>query len=77
MSYNEDDLLPLSALQHLAFCERQCALIHIEGAWGENRLTALGRILHEHTHEGDGEFRDGIVISRSLPPAGQAPGMGK
>lgn len=38
MAYEEDDLLPLSALQHLAFCERQCALIHLEGVWDENRL---------------------------------------
>lgn len=29
--YAEDDLLPLSALQHLLFCPRQCALIHVEG----------------------------------------------
>jgi len=29
--YSEDDLLPISALQHLAFCPRQCALIHLEG----------------------------------------------
>jgi len=34
--YAEDDLIPLSALQHLLFCERQCALIHIEQAWAEN-----------------------------------------
>ncbi|MCJ7614656.1 CRISPR-associated protein Cas4, partial [Candidatus Bathyarchaeota archaeon] len=26
--YSEDDLIPLSALQHILFCERQCALIH-------------------------------------------------
>ena len=65
--YDEDDLLPLSALQHLAFCERQCALIHVEGAWGENRLTALGRVLHERTHEGRGELREGVLTSRSLP----------
>ncbi len=31
----DDDLLPLSGLQHLLFCERQCALIHIEGIWVE------------------------------------------
>lgn len=65
--FDEYDLLPLSALQHLAFCERQCALIHIEGAWDENRLTALGRLLHERTHDGRGELRDGIIVSRSLP----------
>jgi CRISPR-associated exonuclease Cas4 len=44
--FSEDDLLPLSALQHLLFCERQCALIHIEQAWMENLYTAEGRIIH-------------------------------
>ncbi|MDR3736142.1 MAG: CRISPR-associated protein Cas4 [Acidobacteriaceae bacterium] len=39
--------LPLSGLQHLAFCPRQWALIHLEQAWTENRLTAEGRLLHE------------------------------
>ena len=44
---SEDDLLPLSGLQHLLFCERQFALIHVEGLWEENRYTAEGRALHE------------------------------
>ena len=35
--YAEADLLPLSGLQHLVFCERQCALIHLEqGLAGES-----------------------------------------
>ena len=42
-----DDALPLSGLQHLAFCPRQWALIHLEQAWAENRFTAEGRLLHE------------------------------
>ena len=45
--YSEDDLLPISALQHAMFCERQYALIHLEQAWEENRFTAEGRVLHE------------------------------
>jgi len=45
--YNEDDLVPISALQHALFCERQYALIHLEQAWEENRFTAEGRALHE------------------------------
>lgn len=65
-AFAEPDLLPLSALQHLAFCERQCALIHIEGAWAENRLTAQGRILHERVHERDGESRGDVRIARGL-----------
>jgi len=64
--YSEDDLLPLSALQHLMFCERQCALIHLEGVWDENRLTAEGRILHEKVHEGGDETRGDVRIARGL-----------
>ncbi len=65
--YTEDQLLPISALQHLLFCERQCALIHIEGLWAENRLTVEGRHLHERTHdERRGESRPGVRITRGL-----------
>ena len=56
----DEDLIPLSALQHLAFCERQCALIHLEREWEENRLTAEGRTLHERVDEGYREFRRGL-----------------
>ncbi|HAS83985.1 MAG TPA: CRISPR-associated protein Cas4 [Verrucomicrobia bacterium] len=64
--FTEDDLLPISALQHLIFCERQCALIHIEQIWSENRLTAEGRIMHERVHEADSESRGDVRILRGL-----------
>ena len=63
---DEDDLLPISGLQHLVFCERQWALIHIEQQWEENRLTAEGRILHDRVHEAETEVRPGVVIARGL-----------
>ena len=47
VAQESDDLLPLSGLQHLAFCPRQWGLIHLEQQWRENRLTAEGRLLHE------------------------------
>jgi CRISPR-associated exonuclease Cas4 len=62
----EEDLLPLSGLQHLRFCERQWGLIHIEHQWAENRLTAEGRVLHEKAHQSASESRPGIRITRSL-----------
>lgn len=65
--YNEDDLLPISALQHLLFCERQCALIHIEQAWSENIFTAQGRILHEKVHQENAERRKDIRIEHGMP----------
>lgn len=65
--FTEDDLLPLSALQHLLFCERQCALIHLEQIWVENPLTAEGRQLHERVDSGVGESRGDVHVARGLP----------
>lgn len=65
--FSEDDLLPISALQHLLFCERQCALIHLEGLWAENRLTIEGKHLHERADSGSGETRGALRTARALP----------
>lgn len=67
MSYTEDDFIQLSALQHLVFCERQCALIHIEQIWSENVFTAEGRIMHEKVDTADRESRGNIRIDYSVP----------
>ena len=64
--FTEDELRPLSALQHLVFCERQCALIHLEQVWAENRYTAEGRLLHERADELGGESRGDLRIARAL-----------
>jgi CRISPR-associated exonuclease Cas4 len=57
MSYPESDLISISALQHFIFCPRQCAFIHLEGAWEENFLTAQGRGLHDRAHSETAETR--------------------
>lgn len=69
---NDDDYLMLSGIQHMAFCERQWALIHIEQQWQENRLTVEGEHVHEHADnpfENDtrGEVRTtrGVALSSS------------
>jgi CRISPR-associated exonuclease Cas4 len=41
-----DSSLPISAIQHFAYCQRQFALIHLEQAWSDNHFTAQGSILH-------------------------------
>jgi CRISPR-associated exonuclease Cas4 len=61
--YDEEDLLPVSALQHILFCERQCALIHVERAWEENLATAEGRQLHEKVDSAEGETRNDLRIA--------------
>ena len=62
----EDELVPLSALQHMLYCPRQCALIHVEQQWAENRLTAEGRVMHGRAHGGGHEARSGVRIARSV-----------
>jgi len=64
--YTEDQLLPLSGIQHICFCERQCALIHVEQVWFENRFTAEGRILHDRVDSGKTESRRDVRIAFSV-----------
>jgi CRISPR-associated exonuclease Cas4 len=90
--FAEDDLLPISALQHLLFCPRQAALIHVEQLWAENRLTIEGRHLHERADSGKGETRrrrpkgsradggeparPGVRVTRALPLRSLVLGIG-
>lgn len=66
--FTERDLLPLSALQHLVFCERQAALIHVEHQWRDNVLTIEGSRLHSRVHDSGPrrERRGDCIICRGL-----------
>lgn len=67
-------LIPLSALQHYAFCPRQCALIHNEQAWADNWLTAQGELLHQRVDHGLPETRKGVRYERGVMVS--APSLG-
>lgn len=71
----EEELLPISALQHWLYCPRQCALIHLEQAWAENKFTAEGRVMHERAHDGPDETRPGLRITRGMPVASSKLGI--
>lgn len=64
--YSDEDLLMISGLQHLCFCERQWVLIHMEQEWNENVLTIEGRHLHDTVHEQGVESRGNIRLVRGL-----------
>ncbi len=66
MCDTDTDLLPLSALQHYAYCPRQFALIHIDQEWAENRFTAEGQLLHARVNDGGAETRSDLHLARSL-----------
>jgi CRISPR-associated exonuclease Cas4 len=64
--YAESDYIMISALQHVAVCPRQCALIHNEQLWEENRFTAEGDILHQRVDKGGEEKRGELITARSV-----------
>jgi CRISPR-associated exonuclease Cas4 len=63
----EDDLIPISALQHYVYCPRQCALIHLEQVWDENLYTLRGRRAHEGVDVPEGMVREGVWVEYALP----------
>jgi CRISPR-associated exonuclease Cas4 len=66
--YLDENLLMLSGIQHIAFCERQWALIHVEQQWSENVNTIEGSFLHEKTDDPfAGESRGDLYILRAVP----------
>jgi CRISPR-associated exonuclease Cas4 len=44
------DRIPLSAIEHYAYCPRQAALIHLDGIYDDNTDTVRGTIAHQKVH---------------------------
>lgn len=66
--FSDAEYLPLSGIQHFAFCRRQWALIHLEQQWNENLLTFCGRELHERVDDPTVvEKRGNVITSRAVP----------
>lgn len=61
------DVVPISALQHMLYCPRQCALIHLEQQWSENRQTSEGRLLHDRADTPGVEQRHGVRTVTAMP----------
>jgi CRISPR-associated exonuclease Cas4 len=62
-----DDAIPLSALQHWAYCPRQCGLIHIEQAFDDNLHTLRGNALHVRVDQPGLQTERGRRVERALP----------
>ena len=65
--FDEQDFIPISALEHFAYCPRQAALIHVEMVWDENLYTQRGRFVHEIVDQPGSESLGEIRVERSLP----------
>ncbi len=67
LTKSPDDYLMISALQHMAFCPRQCALIHLEQVWEENLYTLRGQRVHEKVDVPEHELIEGVRVERAMP----------
>ncbi|MCA3145647.1 MAG: CRISPR-associated protein Cas4 [Rhodocyclaceae bacterium] len=63
----EEDPLAISAIQHWAYCPRQCGLIHLEQAFDHNLHTARGQAVHAQVDRPGFEMRRGVRVERALP----------
>ena len=72
---DEPEPVPLSALQHWAYCPRQCGLIHIEQAFDNNLHTQRGNAEHAVVDQPGMELRKGLRIERALPVWSDALGL--
>lgn len=64
---SEEDPIPLSALQHWAYCPRQCGLIHLDQAFDENVHTLRGQAVHKRVDQPGVETAKGVRVEHALP----------
>jgi CRISPR-associated exonuclease Cas4 len=57
----------ISALEHHAYCPRQCALIHVDGVWQENPHTVKGSYGHKRVDTGPQREERGVTMLRAIP----------
>jgi CRISPR-associated exonuclease Cas4 len=63
----EQDLwVPISGLQHMVYCERQAALIHVERIWLDNSFTVEGQDLHRRVDSSEFENRPNLRVRRGV-----------
>ena len=61
-----DDLVPLSALNALLYCDRRSALRHLDGLYVHNEHTRRGESLHARADRPGFERRKGVRTERGL-----------
>jgi len=78
-SPNEDregeDLLPLSALNDLLYCDRRCWLHRVAGLDSDNAHTLSGQFDHARADEPETESRPGVRIERAVPILSRSLGL--
>ena len=63
----KDPIVAISAIEHFAYCARQCALIHCDGVWTDNRHTVRGSRAHRRVDSGQSRRERGKLVLRAVP----------
>lgn len=58
--------IAVSALQHVSYCPRQYALIHIEQVFDENVFTLRGQAAHQRVDQANQRQERGVKVLRGL-----------
>jgi CRISPR-associated exonuclease Cas4 len=64
---DDEERVMLSALEHYAYCPRQCGLIHLEQIFDENLYTLKGHLAHERADMPTTRSEEGMRVERGLP----------
>ena len=70
-----EPVVAISAIEHFAYCPRQCALIHCDGVWSDNEHTVLGSRKHRRVDSGAHRRERGRMVLRSIPLWSEALGL--
>jgi hypothetical protein len=62
-----DVVVPISALEHDAYCPRQAAIIHVDGFWRDNSHTVRGTRGHQRVDTEGHRSERGRRVIRGLP----------
>ena len=70
-----EPVVPISAIEHFAYCPRQCALIHCDGVWSDNEHTVRGSRAHRRVDSGAHRRERGRTVLRGIPLWSEALGL--
>ena len=62
-----EPVVRISAIEHYAYCHRQCALIHGDGVWLHNRHTVRGLRAHRRVDTDRHRMERGKLVMRAIP----------
>ena len=62
-----EPVVAISAIEHYAYCPRQCALIHVDGVWEENAHTGRGELGHARADTFATRSERGVRVVRAVP----------